>query len=574
MACLPDMQIVSNLVSIAGLITRRRRVAIIFAMALAVFVGFSEFLLIFVVGNFGTFDAFTEDKTPGSLSLHGYENFTLWADSFFSNPIGILLSLCVVMLSITISRVLLLIVSTRASFASGAEISQHIYDRSLDQTYEEFLRAKSSELVSSATIRVDRLIKSYVFGFINLCSSAIVLLFIICGVLINAELSVLAVIVCLVLFYVLLSLTFSKRIKSHGETMVKYDEVVTNLLIEAGQNKREMQLFAMGRFFKQSYKDAISTQKLAQGSLNIFSGLPRLLLEFVGFCFLIGLVLYFAVSGQSYGVILSQILILAVAAQRSLPFLQICYVGWAGLLGDKKTVVDILKVIGKTKENQKKELFSVQGGNTVRLESVGFAYDTHSPVIESHSFVFRPGVLYCLSGGSGVGKSTLLDLIAGLITPTEGTVGFGQQLLGYTDGLKLEVSYASQNCGLFEATIGQNITLELSNNETVNEERLRQISMVCHLDTKGSNNKISLDYSVVGGGKNLSGGQIQRIGVARALYKESALYLFDEATNSVEKSIEVSIFRYLKNLSKDKIVIVISHDPKVLEFCDEVIALG
>ena len=193
-------------------------------------------------------------------------------------------------------------------------------------------------------------------------------------------------------------------------------------------------------------------------------------------------------------------------------------------------------------------------------------------VLENTSYTFMQKGLFCLLGPSGGGKSTLLNLIAGFDSDYTGTIKVCDKEINKMSTEELcnyrrdNIGFVFQNYHLLKGyTVLENILLATELNDFSDEENIdRAINLLEKLDIEEKSNENI---------ENLSGGQKQRVAIARALINEPKLILADEPTGALDRNTSTEIMKLLKEISKDKLVIIITHDPKICEFADEIIKI-
>ena len=269
--------------------------------------------------------------------------------------------------------------------------------------------------------------------------------------------------------------------------------------------------------------------------------------------------------------------VFAIAGLRLLPSARNIMGAWSALRYNRYTI-DVLNEakVDNKKKPQSKEQLSLNDAIEVRNLSFRFENGTHD-TLHNLSLSIRKGEKVGINGESGVGKTTLLNILLGLYTPSEGGV--------YIDGEELQgkllrkwqnsIGYVSQNTFLTDSTILANIALGCEEQE-VDMEQIGKCIEAASLSEFIASLPNGINTRIGECGALLSGGQRQRIGIARALYKNANILFFDEATSSLDNATEQSINRAIENLSssnEDLTIVVVAHRDSSLDYCDRIITL-
>jgi subfamily B ATP-binding cassette protein MsbA len=211
--------------------------------------------------------------------------------------------------------------------------------------------------------------------------------------------------------------------------------------------------------------------------------------------------------------------------------------------------------------------------NGIEFDKVTFEYgDRGEPALMDASFELRRGRSTALIGGSGAGKSTVINLICRLLEPVSGTIKVDGQPLSrvkISDWLNA-IAIAGQDIDLIDGTIAENISYGRPNTERTKIERAARSAGAGFVNDLPQ----GLETLVGPRGLSLSGGERQRIGIARALAREPDILILDEATNAIDHETETGIIKALQNLPESMTIIVISHRPGTLAFCDDAVVLN
>ena len=206
------------------------------------------------------------------------------------------------------------------------------------------------------------------------------------------------------------------------------------------------------------------------------------------------------------------------------------------------------------------------------FKNVSFRYESKKDyLLEDISFNIEKDKIYGFIGATGSGKTTLTDLIMGLQKIDKGQIILNDNinLFEYKFSWQKLISYVPQKIFLQDDTIKNNIAFGEFEDE-INEENFLSSIKSAQLEKFISNLEDGCDTKIGEAGSKLSGGQIQRMGIARALYVDPKILIFDEITSSIDVDTERQILEVVKKLKKNKTIILITHKPSTLEICDEV----
>jgi|GEM_PF-690066 len=222
-----------------------------------------------------------------------------------------------------------------------------------------------------------------------------------------------------------------------------------------------------------------------------------------------------------------------------------------------------------TEQAEKSEdVLDVPKITTIDVKNLNFSYDEKKTIFKQFDTRFEAGKLYTLIGDNGCGKSTLINLLSGVLDPDSGTMIVNESVEKSSfknTNIREYISLYSPEFNLYGNTVGRNIRYKVFNEPLTTEEKSNYDDL---LDLKLPNS-----YFIQSEGRNLSQGQKQKILLMRALYQDTSLYIFDEPTGNLDSASKKKFMNYIKKLANDekKIVIVISHETDVLEYADEII---
>jgi len=316
----------------------------------------------------------------------------------------------------------------------------------------------------------------------------------------------------------------------------------------------------------------------AQGTIGIISLAPRVVIEAFGMVLVAGLAYALAIGEGGVGAALPVVGAMALGAQRLMPLLQLVYVGWSAAAGSKQLALDILQLMEQPLPAEPAEAVTVRipPPSEILFERVSFRYPSGNvTAVHNATFSARRGDRIGIIGQTGSGKSTLMDLLLGLLEPQEGRI--------LIDGVPLDatirrawqrhVAHVPQAIYLSDNSVAENIAFG-TNRHAI--DRVRMIDAARKAELHDFIETLPEGYDTLVGerGVRLSGGQRQRIGIARALYKEASVIVFDEATAALDTETEAAVMRSIFDLRDDLIVFIIAHRLSTIEPCTKVLSLA
>ena len=229
----------------------------------------------------------------------------------------------------------------------------------------------------------------------------------------------------------------------------------------------------------------------------------------------------------------------------------------------------------ETNNNNLKEMDNVSN-KLLELKKISFQFISKESSVETKiknvNFDIKKNSFFGIIGKSGSGKSTLLNIICGLIEPLSGKILYRDQNISqFKEKWLTKIGYVSQEVKLFDETILNNLTM--FDNNYNDKEKINNVLKVLKLDTFVSSLPRKLETIIGSEGIELSVGQKQRIGIARALIRDPEILILDESTNSLDQKTEEEIIDFLIKLKKNKTIIFVTHDQELSKICDDIINL-
>lgn len=474
-------------------------------------------------------------------------------------------------------RMFQLFVSTRVTFAAGADLSAEVYRRTLYQPYEVHLSRNSSVVVSSVIDKVNQVCFSILLPLMTLISSVLLLFFITTTLFLISPGVALVSILSFGISYAIIT-KFSKGKLMRNSQLIAFEQTqVVKALQEGLGGIRDVLLDGTQELYCEVYRKADQPLRQAYGSNGFIGGFPRFAMEAFGIAMISGLAYTLSLQGEGMATALPSLGALALGAQRMLPALQQGYNSWANITGTRTTLVEVLQILDH-KISEELLLPSpppLQFKNKIEFKRVSFRYNSESPlVLDKFDLIIPKGSRVGFVGTTGSGKSTTLDLLMGLLRPTEGEILVdGQKLSGaQLRAWQRNIAHVPQSIYLSDATIAENIAFGVPKDQ-IDFEKVKQAAQKAHIADFIESSRHGYQALVGERGIRLSGGQRQRIGIARALYKEADVIIFDEATSALDSETEQNVMTAIEDLSRELTILIIAHRLSTLQLCDTTVTL-
>ncbi|EHA62389.1 ABC transporter ATP-binding protein [Synechococcus sp. WH 8016] len=500
----------------------------------------------------------------------------------WQQPTDLVLPLCFVFAAAAAFNGIVRLLALRGTIALangiGSDLSIEVYRRTLYQPYAVHLQRNSSEAISAIASRVDQVV-GMVSGILQMLTAGLVSLGLACLLLFLSPFVTLSMALVLGGGYLLAMAYSRRRLQRLGPEIMKNQTQLIRSLQEGLGAIRDVILAGNQPVYTTIYGQADRRLRQQRGLAQFLAFAPRYGMEAVGLIAIAMTALRLVAGPTSVLGALPLLGALALGAQRLLPSLQLIYLSWNNCRVNIPALSSILCYLEQPIDQA--DLLAVPAAplrleREILLKGVGFRYAKEA------SWVFREldlrigrGERIGIVGKTGSGKSTLIDLLMGLLEPTSGRV--------LVDGLALEgerlrawrstVAHVPQSIFLADASIAENIAFGVKKGQ-LDLQRLEQAIEQAQIANFISSLPNGYHTEVGERGVRLSGGQRQRIGIARALYKQAAVLVMDEATSALDEATEAQVMNAINKMSPDLTILMIAHRLSTLEKCDSIFNVG
>jgi ATP-binding cassette subfamily B protein len=458
------------------------------------------------------------------------------------------------------ARLALLWGQTRLGNAIGVDFGSAAYRRTLYQPYSLHLTRNSSEVVAGQVTKINTVVYFIIIPLLTLVTSAFIVIVIVSLMLCVEPLLTLAAFISLGGLYAIVTQAFKKSVAKDSRRVSVGQNDVTKVVQEGLGGIRDVLIDGLQETYFHLYRKADSQLRRAYANITILSGAPRSVIEALGVVLIGGLAYALANRPEQFATAIPMLGTLAL------------------MLGGQASLHDVLVLLEQrlpayiTLHTPGPIPFRKQ----ISLHDVHFRYGSQNPwVLRGVNLQIPRGSRVGLIGTTGSGKSTLLDIVMGLLTPTLGTLRIDGIVVDEFNqrAWQAHIAHVPQVIYLTDTSIAENIAFGIPP-EASDRARVRAAAQRAQIADSIESWQHGYDTLVGERGIRLSAGQRQRIGIARALYKQADVIVFDEATSALDNDTERAVMEAIDSLSEDLTIFIVAHRLTTLRNCDQIIELG
>ena len=459
-------------------------------------------------------------------------------------------------------------------FDLRANIASRLLSNYLKIPYLNFTKKNSSIYIQNTINVTNQFIETVILPLITLLPEVFVIFAIIVFLLaIELKATLFSIFIVLLPAYIFYRF-FKNKIQMWGKLQQQNEKFSVFNLHQSLGSVKDIKVYKAEEFFINKFKYFAKLSASYVAKAHVLRILSRHYLELVA---IVGLITFIFISlrGNDFvdiipvlGIFFASIIRLLPSANRIILALQLLRYGkeHTRILENELK----LKIVAPNVKKIKKLSFN----KYIKFSNVSFRYSAKRKIFENLNLTIKKNSIIGITGVTGTGKSTFINLLLGLYTPKKGKILIDNTELDFNFKNWIDkVSYVSQSIVLLDDTIARNIAFAIQN-ENIDLQKVKECCEIAELKKFIENSPKKYKTIVGEKGTNLSGGQIQRIGLARALYKQnSELIILDEATSSLDLVTEKKIVNKLRKFKKYKTIVIISHRKKILEICEKIYEL-
>ena len=463
--------------------------------------------------------------------------------------------------------------SARMTWAVWRRLSAQVFAAYLHKPYEFFFAAHSSAVVKDVVFETERFAHLVFMPASILASRIIVAVAVVAMVLVVDPLVSIGILLVFTAAYWGVYRQLQARVKKSGDLAFDARERIGRIATETVSGIRELRMLGSGPYFAENFDRAAGTLARQYVYGNVVSVTPRYVIETAAFAFMLLAAVYLSRSLGGWETAAPLVAFYIFAAYRLLPQFQQIYAN-AMLVQQNARVVEAFADLLHAPITE--VVRPIDRGASlappIALENVTYRYPgTESAVLCDASMTIPARASVGLVGATGSGKSTIIDLVVGLLTPTTGAISLNGTALTRERAAawRERVGYVPQLLFLLDDSIRRNIAFGL-HDEQISQAQVERAARLANIHDFIVRLPEGYDTKVGERGVRLSGGQRQRLVIARALYRDPEVLIFDEATSALDQDTEQAVMEAIRTLSHQKTLLIISHRPATLQGCDMV----
>lgn len=501
----------------------------------------------------------------------GYQHLGFENDNYFLITLG-----CLVLVAMTISNGYTALMNGWTIYFSnmqGHYLSMRLMQKYMAQPYIFYLNRNTADLSKNILAEVYRCVGGVVLPTIQACAKIVTTLFIFIFLLILDPVLAVSVVFVLGTAYAILFGLARHHVNKIGRLSTAAVLERYKIASEALSGIKDLKLSGREAEFLNRFATPSDGSARYSAQAGLIAALPKYALEIVAFGGIVSIVIYLISVGENSGHVIPLISLYALAGYRLMPALQLIYANLTRIKYNLPALEIILKDLSDGKEDDLEAHDNCRPlafEREIRLENLLFFYpNSHKPVLHELDLKIQSNTTIGLVGTTGSGKTTLIDIVLGLLTPESGSIAVDDIQISSENihAWQKNIGYVPQTIYLSDDTVANNIAFALPDNE-IDMHRVVEAAKIAELDDFIES--LSEQYQTIVGerGVRLSGGQRQRIGIARALYHDPKVLVLDEATSSLDGITENVIMDAIQNLSHKKTIIMIAHRLTTVKACD------
>lgn len=459
------------------------------------------------------------------------------------------------------------------------KLSNNLLKSYVFMPYAYFLNHNTANLSKNVLAEVNQLTSGYILPLIDIVTGSVIAFIILALLLYVNPLMTSVAAAVLISLYLLVYSYFSERMKTEGQLRLRANKERFRLAGEALGGIKDIKVIGVEKYFLNRYSKHSGTFSDVQSRNQIIGQIPRYVMETIAFGGIVSLLIFSVSSHMSIQKIIPLVSFFAFAGYRLIPALQdifhsITRMRFTRAVLDKIHADMRKEISGRTDyEDRKKDIKPISFAKNIELRNIHFSYPgSDKKVLNGINLNIEKNSFIALIGETGSGKTTIADIILGLLTQCAGKILVDDIEINEDNirNWQANLGYVPQQIFLSDNSVARNIAFGLPDNQ-IDMLKVKKVAEMANI-RDFIEKELPESYNTFIGerGVRLSGGQRQRIGIARALYYDPQVLLLDEATSSLDNATEKEVLMAIESVAKLKTMIVIAHRLTTVKNCDKV----
>ena len=497
------------------------------------------------------------------------------------NKDGLFLFITIVFISLILIsgsiKLLFLYLSNEISNFTEADIKAKIFEYNVNQSYSYHLK-QGSNVIMSSIIQKTSQISLFLNDFVSIISGVMTSSLIFFFLVFLKPFIIIPVTFFLITFFTIIFFVNKNKILKNSKRMSQNQDETVNIFQDSIGYVSETIIYSLHNIFISKFNKAINIIASNMLFLHNKSQSPRIYLEYTALICFAAIIFFFYETNNEVSDSLTILAALGLGTQKLLPLINRIQSSLTRMKNFQVGVEGTLDILDNSKIEKEKNLLleKVFLKKKIKLNNVYFSYNKENNwILNNINLEIKKGSKVGIKGTTGSGKSTLGNIIIGLLNPTKGQLFVDDILINSQNKSSWykNISIIPQNIFLNDVSIAENIAIGVDPKE-IDLEKVKNAARQAQIHDFIQSTPNQYNEKVGERGIRLSGGQRQRIGIARALYREAKVILFDEATNQLDTNTESLIVQSINNLDKEITIILIAHRLSTLKDCDQIINLS
>ena len=546
----------------------KRKTQLILLLPIFILQAISELL------SLGSVIPFITALTNPELILNQIEKYIFLKDFLnITTPETVVLPFFIIFIALVLFaalfRLLSLYLLHRVTYSAGIELSIDLFRKIISQEYKFFINTNTNQIITLLTNKTPRAVNS-ILCFVHILNHFILAIFILFGFIFLSPVISIMIFLILGLAYFFILIAAKNIFNKNSLIQSNNENDLVRFTREAFSGIRLIIIDKIHDYFISKFSITKSTHDNALLINNFLGHSPKIIMESLGIVILSSLAFYLIKTEYTFLDLVPFFVVIGLGAQKLLPIFQQVYYSFASIESDYESSVQVANfckintnysVYNKTKE-------TINFKKYIEFKNVTFKYNSKITSLKNINTKILCNKKIGIVGHTGSGKSTFIDLLMGLNKPTSGEI--------LVDGIELNntninkwhncISHVSQNIYISDIPIKNNIAFGKKNNE-IDSSKIDKISKMLDLDNFIENLKDGLNSYIGESGNLISGGEKQKIALARALYKKFNTLILDEATSAMDNKSEELIMNEIFDI-QNKTIIIIAHRLTTVKNCD------